>query len=201
MLAMLYEALQDSEKARDIYSELVLVNPNDFNAVKRLVALERDKDHSNEAITLLNRYLEVNQQDVEAWIELSDIYLAKLNYAKAQFCYEEILSLQPNNFIVNLRFAELLYSQGSGSSSDNLDNYYLARKYYSHALSLQDDKSTMLPRALWGLLQTCKQIESLLKKEEEKNTQIIQTCQEKLREIYAKSSTKGFEIGAMKAMK
>ena len=72
--------------------------------------MERDRDHHTEAITLLNKYLEVNMQDVEAWTELTDIYLAKSNYAKAAFCYEEILSLQPNNFIVNLRYAEMLYS-------------------------------------------------------------------------------------------
>lgn len=58
--------------------------------------------------------------------------------------------MQPNNFLVNLRYAEMLYSQGT---SDNIDNLYLARKYFSHALSLQDaNKSNNLPRALWGLL-------------------------------------------------
>ena len=78
--------------------------------MKRIVALERDRDRSSEAITILNKYLEINQQDMEAWLELTDIYLARLNYAKAQFCYEEVLSLQPNNFIVNLKYAEILYS-------------------------------------------------------------------------------------------
>lgn len=61
MLGMLYEALQDHEKARDIYNELLLQNANDAQTVKRLVALERDRDRSNEAITILNKYLEVNQ--------------------------------------------------------------------------------------------------------------------------------------------
>ena len=90
---------------------------------------------------------------MEAWLELTDIYLAKLNYVKAAFCYEEVLSMQPNNFIVNLKYAEMLYSHGG---NDNLDNCYLARKYFSHALSLQNDNSNMLVRSLWGLLHTCK---------------------------------------------
>lgn len=105
---MFYEAMQDPEKARDIYNELIQQNPNDAQTVKRLAALERDSQRLGEAINLLNRYLEVNQQDMEIWLELTDIYLSKLNYAKAQFCYEEILSMQPNNFIVNLKYAEIL---------------------------------------------------------------------------------------------
>jgi hypothetical protein len=44
------------------------------------VALERDANRLSEAITLLNKYLEVNQQDMEAWLELTDIYLSRLNY-------------------------------------------------------------------------------------------------------------------------
>jgi tetratricopeptide (TPR) repeat protein len=83
MLGMLHEALQDHEKARDIYNELLTVNPNDALTLKRLVALERDRDRSNEAISILNKYLEVNMQDTEAWLELTDIYLQRLNYSKA----------------------------------------------------------------------------------------------------------------------
>lgn len=93
MLAMLHEALQDHEKARDIYTELLTINPNDTLTLKRLVALERDRDRSNEAISILNKYLEVNMQDTEAWLELTDIYLQRLNYSKAQYCYEELIAM------------------------------------------------------------------------------------------------------------
>ena len=98
--------------------------------------------------------------------------MSKQNFAKAQYCYEEILALQPCNCIVNLKFAELLYSQ----AADDVDNLYLSRKYYSHALTLMQDDSNLLPRALWGLLNTCKQIEASLKKDEEKNAEVIRTC-------------------------
>lgn len=64
---------------------------------------------------------------------------------------------------MNLKYAEMLYTMGSGNN--NLDNLYLARKYFSHSLVLKED----YPRALWGLLQTCKIIQSLAKKEDEKN--------------------------------
>ena len=77
MLAMFHEAAQDVEKAREIYNELISNNPNDSQSVKRLVALDRDRGRLNEAIVLLNKYLEANQQDTEAWLELTDIYLSR----------------------------------------------------------------------------------------------------------------------------
>jgi len=82
--------------------------------------------------------------------------------------------MQPHNYLVNMKYAEILYSASNG---ENIDSLYLARKYYSHALSLQSDKkSATQTRALWGLLQTCKAIEAHLKKEDAKNTEIIKTC-------------------------
>ncbi len=57
---MLYEALSDLAKAREIYEELLLTNPADYSTVKRLAALERDSGKTNEAINLLNKYLEAN---------------------------------------------------------------------------------------------------------------------------------------------
>ena len=77
MLAMFHESAQDHEKAKMIYSELLQINPNDFQTLKRLISHERDKGNATEAINLLNKYLEVNQQDAEAWNELTDIYLSK----------------------------------------------------------------------------------------------------------------------------
>jgi tetratricopeptide (TPR) repeat protein len=83
LLAMFHEAIQDFDKAKEIYNELISVNGSDFQTVKRLVALERDRGKINEAIVLLNKYLENNQQDHEAWLELTDLFLSKHNYEKA----------------------------------------------------------------------------------------------------------------------
>lgn len=123
---------------------------------------------------------------MEAWYELADVYLSKQNYEKAQFCYEEILSNQPNNYLVNLKYAEILFSIASGES---LDTLILARKYFSHALTLMDaEKQNKNSRALWGLLQTCKAIESISKKEDTKNSEVMKVCQEKIRQMYSKSN-------------
>ncbi len=105
--------------------------------------------------------------------------------------------MQPTNYLVNIRYAEMLYSGGS----DNLENLYNARKYYSHALTLMSDKTAeSSTRALWGLITTCKAIETLLKKEDEKNTEIILTCKDRLREIYEKKTGRKYNISSMKIM-
>jgi tetratricopeptide (TPR) repeat protein len=52
----------------------------------------------------------MNQEDVEAWLELADIYVSKQNFTKALFCYEEMLIIMPKNYLINLRYAETLYS-------------------------------------------------------------------------------------------
>lgn len=202
LLAAFHEAASDHDKAREIYNELLSLNANDSQSLKRLVALDRDRGRLNEAIELLNRYLEANQQDTEAWLELTEIYLSRQNFEKAQFCYEEILSTAPNNFMVNIKYAEILYSTANAAGGDNLDNLYLARKYFSHALAIQGERQEKSqPRALWGLLQTCKAIGAQSKKEEEKNSEIIRTCQEKLREMYSKSKTgSAMNIDGMKLM-
>ncbi len=200
LLATFHEAASDHDKAREIYNELLSLNANDTQTIKRLVALDRDRGRLNEAIELLNRYLEANQQDTEAWLELTEIYLSRQNFEKAQFCYEEILSTAPNNFMVNIKYAEILYSTANGG--ENLDNLYLARKYFSHALAIQgSQQEKSQPRALWGLLQTCKAIAAQSKKEDEKNSEIIRTCQEKLKEMYQRSKVGStININGMKLM-
>ena len=135
LLAMLHEAGGDYDKAKSIYNELVTVNAADSHSLKRLAALDRDRGRLNEAIQLLNAYLEANQHDTDAWLELTEIYLSRQNYEKAQFCYEEILAAHPNNYLVNIRYAEILYSTAN-SAGDYIDNLYLARKYFSHALAI-----------------------------------------------------------------
>jgi len=42
MLGQFHEASQDSDKAKEIYNELISINPSDFQTIKRLIALHRD---------------------------------------------------------------------------------------------------------------------------------------------------------------
>ena len=89
---------------------MLLSDSTDQQTLKRLVSLYRDGGMETEAIQVLNKFIEMNQDDVESWLELADIYLSKQNFTKALYCYEEIIATMPKNYLVNLRYAETLYS-------------------------------------------------------------------------------------------
>ena len=152
-LGIFYEAQGQVIKAQEIYLDLIDQNPSDGQSIKRLVCLFRDMEMLSSALTVLNKYVEVNQEDHEAWLELSDIYLSKGNYSKALFCLEEVLAVHPKNYLLNLRYAELLYS---ADRKDRIGDLLNARKYFSHAAILKEDEKEPCVRALFGLVRTCK---------------------------------------------
>lgn len=147
MLAMFYECQGELVKAQEILLDLISEDPTDQQTLKRLVALYRDMDMEAQAIQVLNKFVEMNQEDVEAWLELADLYLNKQNFTKALFCYEEMLIIMPKNYLINLRYAETLYS--SARANDNFDELQMARKYFSHAAILKEGKACI--RALLGV--------------------------------------------------
>ena len=57
---MWYEAQGSSLKAQEIYRELLETCPQDSLTVKRLISLFRNNDMQNDAIFVLNKYLETN---------------------------------------------------------------------------------------------------------------------------------------------
>jgi tetratricopeptide (TPR) repeat protein len=77
LLAMFYEAQGNTFKAQEIYLEILEGTPEDSCTMKRLISLYKNNDLLNDAISMLNKYLEINQVDEEAWLELCDIYLMK----------------------------------------------------------------------------------------------------------------------------
>lgn len=52
--------------------------------------------------------LEASPTDIEAWTELSDLYLSKGLYSQAEFCLEEVLLVAPNAWNVCSLFRLLL---------------------------------------------------------------------------------------------
>mmetsp|Transcript_40376 Transcript_40376/g.39923 ORF Transcript_40376/g.39923 Transcript_40376/m.39923 type:complete len:137 (+) Transcript_40376:371-781(+) len=136
----------------------------------------------------------MDMSDTQIWFELSDIYLAHMNYKQAAYCFEEILVQKPTNYLYNLKYGEILYSIGGG------ENLILARKYFSKAIAL-NDKSTGSTnnsvKAIWSLLETCKKLESMGRKyKDEVNEELIEMCKEKLTKAYSKESK--FDIEELK---
>lgn len=96
--------------------------------------------------------MEIFQCDVESWFELAEIYLAELEYEKAAFCFEELILLNPANFLIYQRYAETRATIGG------LDNYLVAKSYFCQAARLSGNVSN---RALWGIISVCEQLRSM----------------------------------------
>ena len=122
-----------------------------------------------ETIQILNEYLQIYQNDLEAYEELADIYLSISEYKNALFCIEELILNNPKNYIFHLKYADILYTIG-----DNRN----ARKYYSQSLNINSESNT---RALFGLYLTCKSLG-----QEKINKELSKHAQEKIIDAYSK---------------
>jgi tetratricopeptide (TPR) repeat protein len=159
----------DAEK---VYDSLLETNPLDKLSWKRKVSLLRTTGHIDQAINEMNKYLEVFQDDLEAWEELCDIYLAMQHFVQAAFCYEEILLMNPDNFWVVLKYGEIVYSIGGP------EKMVLARKYFIEALIL----NKKCVRAMWALWQCCSNIAGV--KPDQVNTKIREKVVKLLQGVY-----------------
>lgn len=171
------EAVGEEDGAEKIYDHLLSENPLNIDAHKRKIALLRTADRVPEAINELNKLLEENMCDKEAWLELADIYLEKLNYQRALFCYEQVCLLSPKNMHYFVKCAEILYTIGGTA------NLTLARNYYSFALYFDENN---LPGIL-GLIRTCKALEAA-KKSDAKNKDLLALGTKALKKIYEKKN-------------
>jgi tetratricopeptide (TPR) repeat protein len=61
---------------------------------KRKISVLRAQGQIEEAINLLNDYLNTFINDNEAWLQLAELYLMLLDYARAAHCFEELLLAQ-----------------------------------------------------------------------------------------------------------
>ncbi|VUZ41789.1 unnamed protein product [Hymenolepis diminuta] len=139
---MLLEASNQFEEARSLYKEIIDAESTDIISRKRLIITFKSQGLYNQAIEELNKYLKLFMADVEAWSELSDLYLAQGNFKHAAFCVEEMILANPHNPLLHERLAEIKYSEGG---TENLE---LARAYFAHACRLNPTNV----RALYGLL-------------------------------------------------
>ncbi|CAF3964600.1 unnamed protein product [Rotaria sp. Silwood1] len=139
--AMYYESIDEYNKAEEIYSKLLQHNETDAIIHKRKICLLKEQNKISEAISELNSYLELYQIDQEAWSELCDLYLSEHDYAKAAFCAEELILINPHNHLNHERYASICYSQG---------DYEKARTYYFSTIKFNPNNM----RALYGILLT-----------------------------------------------
>ncbi|KAJ3163123.1 ER membrane complex subunit 2 [Geranomyces michiganensis] len=135
---LLAEANGDFARAVEIYTAALEKDETNVLIHKRLVAVLVSQGKRAEAIEKLLTYVDAFMQDVEGWTELAALYLEENMLPQAQFCFEELLLLRPQNHLYHVRYADVLYTGGK---------YELAVKHYCAALELCKDNV----RALYGL--------------------------------------------------
>lgn len=147
---MLHEAQGQWKPAMACYEEVLAAEPANLLALKRQVALCHSRGRNAEAAKKLIAYLDIFCGDTEAWVLLSEIYLAQQLYRRAQFCVEELLLLNPMSYLFHLRYAEILYTVASSDRGSHAQ-FLTARKYFCHALELKPGSV----RALYGVTLCC----------------------------------------------
>ncbi|CAF2042868.1 unnamed protein product [Rotaria magnacalcarata] len=145
--AMYDESIGDYEKAEQVYSALLKDNETDAIIHKRKICLLKEQNKIRDAINELNTYLELYQVDQEAWGELCELYLLEHDYAKAAFCAEELILINPHNHLNHERYASICYSNGG---------YEFARAYYFSTIKFNPNNM----RALYGILLTSANMKS-----------------------------------------
>eukprot|EP00919_Chromeraceae_sp_WS-2016_P072751 GHVR01172006.1.p1 GENE.GHVR01172006.1~~GHVR01172006.1.p1 ORF type:complete len:134 (+),score=6.04 GHVR01172006.1:3101-3502(+) len=95
----------------------------------------------DEYVKKINNYLTDNPNDIEAWLEVGQIFIEKGHHLRALYCFEEIVVLCPENDYYFIKLAELYFTLGGKT------NISVAIKYYSYVISKQPKNI----RALWGL--------------------------------------------------
>ena len=94
----------------------------------------------------LKNHLKIEFMDAEAWLELTQLYEANLDFKNAVFCLEEVVLLRSDDIRLYLKLGELYFTLGSAG------NWVISKKYFSHVLLQQSDNL----RALYGLKNTLK---------------------------------------------
>ncbi|KAJ8942242.1 hypothetical protein NQ318_003089 [Aromia moschata] len=145
----LYKDFPSSSRVRILESMVYEADENVENYNKTLQILNDiiSQDSTNSAAKKeKNRNTESPcfMADVEAWQELSEMYINEHDYSKAAFCIEELILHNPHNHLLHQRYADIKYTQGG------LENLEMARTYYYQALKLNPNNI----RALYGIYLT-----------------------------------------------
>ncbi|KAJ8922002.1 hypothetical protein NQ315_008640 [Exocentrus adspersus] len=142
--SMVYEADENYPKALQILNDIIKHDNTNSAAKKRKIAIFKALGRYPEAIKELTEYLKTFMADVEAWQELSELYLNEHDYSKAAFCVEELILHNPHNHLLHQRYADIKYTHGG------IENLEIAKTYYYQTLKLNPKNI----RALFGIYLT-----------------------------------------------
>lgn len=168
--------------ALNIYKTLIKHNQEDKASIKKYLGYlktQADYESLKRYTDLWNDYLKVYMDDVDAWHELSDMYVFTNNYNKAIYCLEEVILHQPNNFKVYNKIGDILCSMNNNDSAQS------AVKYYSQSILIKPS-----PRAFWGILFALNIIMKVNKELDPKLKNLLKIAKHSLNNYYANSPFK-----------
>lgn len=120
LLGNSYLAMGTFERAEDHYRKAIAFNPKDPSYYESLATLLRKKRKANvdEAITLLNKALQLDPSNPRPKLQLALCFKSKSDFAKAQGLLEEVVREQPNLLPAHVALAQVYYHQGKKSKAN-----------------------------------------------------------------------------------
>jgi len=104
------ESVGDIEGAQRLYDALLEGDPTDVAVRKRRIAMARARGDVRTALDELLVLVDTWYADVEAWLELADIYADCALYPQSLSALSHTLLLDPQNPFHVLRAAETAYT-------------------------------------------------------------------------------------------
>ncbi|XP_030758342.1 ER membrane protein complex subunit 2-like [Sitophilus oryzae] len=188
--AMHFEANEDFDNALDILNAIIKVDESNSAARKRKVAVFKAQGRIVDAIKELTEYLKIFMADVDAWQELSELYISENDFGKAAFCVEELILHNPHNHLLHQRYADIKYTQGG------VENLELAKSYYSQALKMNPKNM----RALYGLYLTASSLSTSSKSTTQKKKEATKIVEWSLKQIKNKYADADVMVSALAAL-
>ncbi|KAK2460032.1 hypothetical protein APHAL10511_007955 [Amanita phalloides] len=130
------EASESPHIAIEYYNHLLDSDPTNAAVCKRRISVLRRIGKIEEAVIELSQYLDTFYNDLEAWLELADIYSSCNLYTFALQSLTHALLLSPQNPFTVLQFAETAYSAG---------DLPLALKMFLVVIDMDDETSATEP--------------------------------------------------------
>ncbi|KAI9438272.1 TPR-like protein [Lactarius indigo] len=107
---ILKEATEDPEAALVFYQKLLETDPSSLALWKRQISVLRRLGRTETAVDELSKLVDTFYTDVEAWLELADLYISLYQYTSALQALSHVLLLAPQNPFYVLQAAETAYT-------------------------------------------------------------------------------------------
>ncbi|KAF8719201.1 hypothetical protein AX14_011335 [Amanita brunnescens Koide BX004] len=130
------EASERPHVALQYYDQLLDADPSNAAVWKRRISVLRRAGKLEEAVEELSQYLDTFYSDLEAWLELADIYSSCNLYTSALQSLSHALLLSPQNPFTVLQFAETAFSAG---------DVPLALKMFLVVIDMDDESAALEP--------------------------------------------------------